>query len=433
MSTTSPLPNRSKVVILGGGPAGAACSIALHRLAQQMGRQIQITIVEGKEFAGERHYNQCVGVLSPPLTSLMEEELGVPFPQHLSRREIHGYILHTDQEQITLEGDDQPSLALRRVQFDEYMLGAARDRGVQVLPARAVDLEFHEDSVIVYTESTPLQADVVVGAFGLDEGSAAMFARHSAYRPPYALSSVVTKFHPGDAAMETFGSFIHAFLPRHPEIEFGGITPKGNHLTINIAGKFVDTRLMESFLQLPEVTQVLPEVDRTNLLNVKDLRFFKGRFPSSLAHGYYGDRYVMIGDAAGLVRAFKGKGVTSAITTGILAAQTILHSGISVRAFDADYRAANQDIIGDLPFGQMMRFLTITFSRWGLLNPILRSAHHVKDLHLALFNAVSGHAPYREILALSLKPRSLLGMLGERIKPTSAMEREQRSSPDGMY
>jgi flavin-dependent dehydrogenase len=432
MSSTGPIPNQGKVVILGGGPAGVSCGMALQRLAQQSGRPIQITIVEGKEFAGERHYNQCVGVLSPPIAALMEKELGIPFPKHLSLREVRGYVLHTDREQITLEGDDQPSLALRRVQFDAYMLDAAKERGVHILPARAVDLEFHDNNVIVYTENTPLQADVVVGAFGLDEGSAAMFARHSAYRPPYALSSVVTKFHPGDAAMNAFGSYIHAFLPRHPEIEFGGITPKGNHLTINIAGKFVDTRLMESFLQLSEVIKVLPNFDRTRLTNPKDLRFFKGRFPSSLAHGYYGDRYVMIGDAAGLVRAFKGKGVTSAIKTGIRAAHTILHSGISARAFDADYRSANQDIIGDLPFGQMMRFLTITFSRWGFLDPILRSAHHSEDMQLALFNAVSGHAPYREILALSLKPQSLLGILREKIKPSTTHESERRSRGEGV-
>ena len=62
------------------------------------------------------------------------------------------------------------------------------------------------------------------------------------------------------------------------------------------------------------------------------LVYFKGRFPRSLAHNYYGDRYVMIGDAAGLVRAFKGKGVTTAVMTGIRAAETILNHGISHQA-----------------------------------------------------------------------------------------------------
>jgi flavin-dependent dehydrogenase len=61
----------------------------------------------------------------------------------------------------------------------------------------------------------------------------------------------------------------------------------------------------------------------------------------------------MVGDAAGLVRAFKGKGVTSAIQTGVRAAETILHHGISAAAFQS-YRAANRDILADLPYGRAM-------------------------------------------------------------------------------
>src|SRR5450756_2932734 len=93
-----------------------------------------------------------------------------------------------------------------------------------------------------------------------------------------------------------------------------------------------------------------------------DLRFFKGRFPNSLAGRYYGDRYVMVGDAAGLVRAFKGKGVTSAVQTGIRAAETILRTGISCHAFASDFAVANHDITGDLIYGRGMRLSLIHIS-----------------------------------------------------------------------
>jgi flavin-dependent dehydrogenase len=68
------------VVVIGGGPGGAACATAICRLAQSLGREIRVTVYEGKTFAGERHYNQCVGVLSPPLRQILEDELGIPFP-----------------------------------------------------------------------------------------------------------------------------------------------------------------------------------------------------------------------------------------------------------------------------------------------------------------------------------------------------------------
>ena len=419
MRSLGPLRDHGHVVILGAGPAGTACALKLERRALELGRPIRISIVEGKQFSGELHYNQCVGVLSPPLPSLMEEELEVPFPGHLGRASITGYVLHGRRENIALD-DREPSIALRRVQFDAYMLEAARKRGIQVVPARAVDVDFHGSGVVVYTESGPIEADLVVGAFGLDEGTASMFARLTGYRPPQALTSVVTKYHPGLPAIEAFGPRIHAFLPGDAHIEFGGITPKGNHFTINIAGKTVDARSMQTFLARPEVAQFLENLEAAGQHDPNDMRFFKGRFPCGLARHYYGDRYVMVGDAAGLVRAFKGKGVTSAVLTGIRAAASILEAGISRQAFHGHYRLANQDILRDVRYGKLMRLLTIFMARYGLLDRVLRAADTDRGLQSALHGAVSAHAPYREVLRLALAPHSLLGVgraiLGRRPK-----------------
>jgi flavin-dependent dehydrogenase len=412
-SDLGPLADGNHVVIIGGGPGGASCALALQCQAAELGRRIHIHIVENKEFAGERQYNQCAGVLSPPLPALMEAKLGLPFPHHLGFRQIQGYVLHTGKEHIVLEEVDEPSIALRRVQFDAYMLEAVKQRRIDVVQARAVDLEFHDDRVIVYTENAPLEGDVIVGAWGMDEGSAALFSRVTGYQPPQSLSSIVTKFHPGEIAMSDFGSYIHAFLPRHPRIEFGAITPKGNHLTLNIAGKHIDSALMQSFIRSPAVQTVLPGMMEHDTRNTRDLRFFKGRFPCSLARHYYGDRFVTVGDAAGLVRAFKGKGVTSAVLTGIRAAEVILSHGISEYAFQQAYEKANDDIIGDFPYGRAMRFLTILIARLQLLDPVLRAARRSAPLRGALFGAVSGHTPYRQVLRQVLQPFSILSILQE--------------------
>ncbi|UCD99606.1 MAG: hypothetical protein JSV42_02430 [Chloroflexota bacterium] len=400
-----------RVVIIGGGPGGTACALAMRRKAEQLGRKVHITLIEGKQFIHEKHYNQCVGVLSPPLPELLENELGIPFPMQLCLVEIQGYVLHSSGEQIILQGAGDDSFAMRRVQFDQYMLNQVYKAGIEVFNARAVDLEFHTDRVIVYTESLPLEADVVVGAFGLDEGSAGLFARHTAYRPPHAMNSLVTKFDPQNDHDSNLEGYIHAFLISNPRIEFGAVTPKCTHCTINIAGDHVDTPLMDRFLSNEQVLQVLPELNGGNVQQNHDLIYFKGRFPRSLARNYYGDRYVMVGDAAGLVRAFKGKGVTTAVMTGIRAADTILNHGYSQKAFHDHYRTANHDIIQDLPYGHTMRFLTIMMSRIGFLNPVLRAARDCPDLESALFDAVSAHALYREVLSKSLRPTTILAIL----------------------
>ncbi|MDO9349339.1 MAG: FAD-dependent oxidoreductase, partial [Anaerolineales bacterium] len=77
-SGLGPLQDGSRVVIIGGGPGGVAAAIALKLEAQSTGRDVEVTIVEGKQFVGEQHYNQCAGVLSPPVDALLEKELGIP-------------------------------------------------------------------------------------------------------------------------------------------------------------------------------------------------------------------------------------------------------------------------------------------------------------------------------------------------------------------
>jgi len=405
-------PEPLHIIILGGGPAGSACGLALLKLAAQMKRAVKVTLLEGKQFAGEQHYNQCVGVLSNPLPDLMERELLVPFPTVLTQDLITGYTLHGDREKLPIEDDGEPSVALRRVQYDGYMLESAMERGVQVLPARATYIEFHEGGVIVYSDSGSVEGDVLVGAFGMDDGSAAFFSRQTKYEPPQALSSVVTKYHPGIKPMDSFGKHIHAFLPKHPRIEFGGITPKGDHLTINIAGRNVDAPLMSDFLKQPVVRDALPNFEVARQNNPSDLIFYKGRFPCSLARNYYGNRFVMIGDAAGLVRSFKGKGVTSAVQTGIRAAETIISVGFSGAAFHDHYRKANEDLISDMSYGRAMRRVVILMARSGMIDAVIRAARKEPRLRRALFGAVSGHESYRTVWGDSLAPASLIAVLG---------------------
>ena len=405
-----PLDSGGRVIIVGGGPAGVACAIALQRCALREGRRFTVTILEGKEFVGERHHNQCAGVLSPPLADLLEADLGIPFPDHLVRTVIEEYVLHAPHTSLALGRKGVTSHAVRRIQFDAFMLEQARERGVSLIAARVVDVEFLQEGVVVYTEAGPVEADVVVGAFGMDEGAAAIFQRVCGYRPPQALSSVVTKYHPGDRAMEAFGARIHAFLPKQKRIEFGGVTPKGNHLTINIAGPAVDSAMMQEFLRLAEVRRVLPNLEQAGKLDENDLRCFKGRFPVSLARGTFGDRWVMIGDAAGLVRAFKGKGVTSALQTGIRAAETMLCAGISGQAFQHHYLPANRDLIRDIPFGRAMRLLSIGLARMGFFDVILEAGNREPRLYEALFEAVSADGPYRRVWANGLSLPSLVAL-----------------------
>ncbi|MBM3284627.1 MAG: NAD(P)/FAD-dependent oxidoreductase, partial [Candidatus Aminicenantes bacterium] len=392
MPPHQPLDSRATVVIIGCGPAGASCAIKLKKIASSQSLKPRFIVYEGKPLERKSHYNQCLGVLSPPLQRIMEGDLEIPFPWPIIQRKIEGYVLHTGQSVLTLSGEHAPSYACRRVEFDHYLYEKVRESGLEVIPARVTELDFLDDGVMVYSESNNIKADVVIGAFGLDEGMARIFERATPYRQPRFLSSVVTKIHPGEEAMARFGNYLHAFLPSSlPRVEFGAITPKGNHLSVNIAGRRVDAETMDAFLRLPEVQGVLSPLPGGS---GQGLTYHKGKFPTLPARSPAGSRYLMIGDAAGFNRPFKGKGINSAVITGIEAAQALFSKGIG-REASRDYLAACAELTADIPYGRALRALTLAFSRLGLLSGVLEAAGNEPALRKAMFNIVSGQETYR--------------------------------------
>jgi len=394
MSDIGPLRDGQTVAIVGGGPAGMACALTVQREAARRGLRINVLVFERKRLGID--HNQCAGVLSPPILALLREEFDITLPPELLRNEIQGYVMHGTRDSVLLQGDEHGSATctVRRNEFDAYLAKCAVERGIQVVQAQVTDLEFREDGVLIFTWIGTFRADVVVGAFGTGRVMEDTFGRSTAYTAPPTLGTLVTKYHPEGHARAIIPGLldghIHVFLPALPRVEFGSLIPKGNHVTVIVAGQNLRTDDMRAFLALPRVRAVMeiaPDEDQ----------FYKGRFPVGLAGHYYGDRYVTIGDAAGLVRPFKGKGVTSAVITGGHAALTLFEDGISARAFDAFARRC-AEITGDLWYGRLMRRLAWTTGHRFSFDPIIQQAERDPALRAVLFDCVSGGDTYRNIV-----------------------------------
>ncbi|MEM7828701.1 MAG: hypothetical protein QW561_05105, partial [Candidatus Aenigmatarchaeota archaeon] len=187
-------------------------------------------------------------------------------------------------------------------------------------------------------------------------------------------------------------NIIYAFLfpPSIPNIEFGAITPKRDYVIVNIAGKDVCSHDLDAFLELPEVIEHLPPFKK------EGLDYFSGSFPTLPAKNTFGDNYVIAGDATGWLRSFKGKGINTAIITGIKAADTIMEKGFS----GADFRYYHEEcmkLLKDFHAGNSIRLFTKIICRMHLMNPIIELAKVDPILYDALFNAVSGHETFSQI------------------------------------
>ncbi|HYY42815.1 MAG TPA: GNAT family N-acetyltransferase, partial [Pyrinomonadaceae bacterium] len=166
---------------------------------------------------------------------------------------------------------------------------------------------------------------------------------------------------------------------------------------VNIAGEHVTSTDLDDFLQLPAVQHLLPVFDPGAI------NYYEGRFPSAPARAAFGHRYALVGDATGWLRPFKGKGINTAIVTGVRAADAMLAHGVSRRAFN-HYRRACRDLLGDHFYGALVRRSMLIGARF-LLDPLIDIGKTDPLMYDALFDGVSGHDSYRHIIRRSLKPQ----------------------------
>ncbi|MBI4383824.1 MAG: NAD(P)/FAD-dependent oxidoreductase [Nitrospinae bacterium] len=389
-----PLKDGDTVCVVGGGPGGASCAIALKRLADEQGRDVRVAIFEQKKFEENRQFNQCIGVLSPPLEEILANNFGLELPRELIVKEIKGYRLHSDGMSLDLAGHESgKTYAVHRSHFDAFMLAQAEKAGATVIHNRATGMEISPEDVLVYSEGENVRASAVVGAFGMDEGACKVFEWSTPYRQPDFLNTIITRLYPGEEFLREIGPTIQAFLLSFQGLEFGAVTPKLDHLSINIAGRRVSARVMLEFLRSEPVQRFLPPHQRRE----NPLHYFKGKFPIAPARNLCGDRYVMVGDAAGLIRPFKGKGINSACLTGLFAARCMMNAGVSRRAFERVYLKDCRVFTDDLVYGRVLRALTNLSTRFKFMDHILKIAEKDPVFMDCLFNCVSAHKTYKEI------------------------------------
>lgn len=152
-SILKPLKDGDTVCVIGGGPGGSACAISVLREARKRSLQLNVRIFEQKKFREHRQYNQCIGVLSPPLEDILEKHFDLTLPDDLDKKEMLGYCLHSDHLDLDLVGEEHgKTWAVSRSRFDAFMLESAEREGAEVDTSRVTGLEFEEDGVLVYSE-----------------------------------------------------------------------------------------------------------------------------------------------------------------------------------------------------------------------------------------------------------------------------------------
>lgn len=373
-------------IVIGAGPSGttAARQCALKGLTT--------LLIEKKEFPRDK---PCAGGVAHRALSTLDFEV----PQNIIEQEFFGFRIYFRRSFAGAHKPFRVGILVSRRVFDNLLLQKAKEAGAEVLLAtEARDFRVGPDRVEVATNRGSFRGECIVIA----EGAMGRLARR--VRGPWgrkgASITVATEIESPQDEIDrrTQGQIQFHFDVAHRG--YGWIFPHRGYYSVGIGG----TRgrignpidLLKDFLtrQGFDTGQKL----RSHFLPVGGIR-----------RKVADHRVILVGDAAGFVDAFAGEGITYAILSGKLAAETI-------------YDALNQPSVSridlatfqercDAHFGARLRqayyMSRILHSLPGVFLKILATHEEAID---KLLNVALWEMSYREFLVwlLARTPRYLL-------------------------
>jgi flavin-dependent dehydrogenase len=430
-STSLKLTQGARVGVIGGGPAGSLFSYFLLDMAQRIDLNLQVDLYEQKDFSnpGPAGCNMCGGVISESLVQTLATE-GINLPPSVVQRGIDSSVVHMDAGTVRIRTPvDEKRIAsvhrgvgprglkeIKWASFDGYLLKLAKEKGVNVIMERVIEVDWENNLPKVKTRNTESPTYELLGvAVGVNSTTLDLFEKLIGvnYELPRVIKTYISDFFVGQAKVqEHFGNAMHVFLLDIPRLEFGAIIPKGEYVTVCLLGEHTDTKVAQLFLSHPQVKQCFPDDwDIPEMFCHCSPRMNIGSAPVP-----FSNRMVFLGDC-GVSRLYKD-GIGAAYRTAKAAATTVIFEGVATRDFRQHYLSTCQDISRDNRIGKIIfSFTGLVKKSQFIANGILRMTTGEQQRNVVqqsmssiLWDLFTGSASYRSISLRALHPL-LMGKL----------------------
>jgi flavin-dependent dehydrogenase len=421
-----------RVVVIGGGPAGALFAHYMLQGARQAGLRLAVTVFEGKALkrGAARGCNQSAGVVAHNFADGLRAD-GIGFPSSVVQRRIDGYLVETLSGSVRLappRQDEQIFTVFRgqvppgersadNIGFDDYLLRHVADEGASIVPHFVTSVSRQGGpggpwSVTWREGGEVKQASAHLLAVATGARSLLIRTLPSlgfGYGLPHTTGSIQAEIALGQARVDsTLGNAIGVYLLNLPGVRFAALTPKAGYVTVTLIGGGADQPRLTEFLAHPLVRRrigVTPE--RLELECTCHPEAVTGA-----ARNPYTDRLVVVGDAAAS-RLYKN-GLHSSLVTARAAATAAIAHGIGAEALARHYDPVCRAIENDNRWGHLLfEFSRLAVVRGGPLAQRVvasiareqsRSAPGHRPVCELLWDTLSGTRPYAQIARHALRP-----------------------------
>lgn len=313
--------NHFDVIIVGAGPAGASCALALKNA------NLTILLIDKDSFPRDKICGDAIGGRSVKLL----EKLSPGFVAELREFEKKEFISTTrfviDETPFNLFWQNE-SYCVKRKDFDNLLLTHTLNnvKNLTFKPNFKIDEIVKENNKIVVgnkNTNTYYSSSILVAA----DGSQSFLAKQL----------IDFKLDPANfsAAVRAYYTNVSEVLPNQTEVHFNKDFWPGyfwifpvNTNTVNVGfgclSSEVSKRKINLKASLNQIIQASPELSRrfANAEMDGDIKGF-GLAMGSKKVQLYGDNFLLIGDAASLIDPKSGDGISNAIESGSVAADII--------------------------------------------------------------------------------------------------------------
>lgn len=302
------------VVIAGAGPAGTICALALRDAG------LSVALVDKSTFPRDKI---CGDSIPGPALKILQQVLGNSSKETVlpdDKQRIYSSAIRTASGRTVRIEWKAEACNCKRLSFDRFLLDLVKKQtDTHVYEGEKIDQVVVNDGISLHLVESDrqLECSLVIGCDGANSIVARRLATRSANHSENCIA-VRSYFRDVDSPVD---SNMFYLLEKHPG--YFWIFPLGNgHFNVGIgirnhsnAGKI---NIRETFRDTMENNPLISGLFRhaTMISGPEGFRLPMGEYNGNLS----GERFILAGDAAGLIDPLLGHGIDKAMQSGFLAA-----------------------------------------------------------------------------------------------------------------
>lgn len=392
---------RYDVLIVGGGPAGAAAGINL------AGKGLRVAILDRARFP---RLKPCGGGIScriykrfPYLESVMRA-----VPTNL----VSNVVLESPSGNVVHFESEEPLYAMiRRIEFDNALIEHCSKNGVEIREGVTVSrVAVNKDCVrLISTSGEEFSADLVIGADGVNS----TIAVQTRLRGPWKPSQVAVDGTEESATSEVSArpDCLYIYFGIGGGYGYGYVFPKRSHVNFGVGYLLSYVKNHVTDKPYEHHTRLLEDLKARGVLagvsQSRNFHFYPLPFSGPLAR-ISSERILLVGDAAGFVNGFTAEGIYYSMVSGEHAGRAAL-AAVESRNTSAEF-LRRHDQACEAELGKELRKSVILQKRFyanpGLIDLVVKIAGQDRVLRSLITRFGIGQLTYED-----LKQRALFEAL----------------------